>query len=78
MPTSTPLQDWLAQRCNSVHYLRRGQVQELLRATGVGINQIDTLWPEGSPVKIHLRGVKNCLYLRSAVLRDLGVSVSPP
>jgi hypothetical protein len=72
----TPLADWLSQRCNTVHYLKRGQVQALLLATGLGQNQIDTLWPEGNPAKKRLRGMKTCVYVRSQVLRDLGVNVS--
>jgi hypothetical protein len=72
----TPLEEWLSQRCNSVHYLKRGQVQALLLATGLGQNQIDTLWPEGHPAKKRLRGMKMCVYVRSRVLRDLGVNVS--
>jgi hypothetical protein len=69
------LAEWLSQRCNSVHYLKRGQVQALLLATGLGQNQIDTLWPEGHPAKKRLRGMKMCVYVRSRVLRDLGVNV---
>jgi hypothetical protein len=75
-PAPTPLDEWLAQRSNSMHFLKRGQVQELLRATGIGVNQIDTLWPDGNPARKRLRGCKHCYYVRSVVLSDLGVSLT--
>jgi hypothetical protein len=74
MKTPTPLDEWMAQRSNSMHFLKRGQVQNLLSSIGIGRKQIDTLWPEGSPARKRLRGCENCYYVRSVVLSDLGVS----
>jgi hypothetical protein len=76
MNESPALKEWLAQRCNTVFYLKRGQVLSLLHAMGVGQNKIDALWPEGCVAKKRLRGMKTCVYVRSRVLSDLGVNVN--
>jgi len=70
------LREWLSNRSNQTQYLKRGQFQSLLSALGMGRHHVDTLFPAGHPDIKRLPNCRDAYYLRSAVLRVLGVSES--
>lgn len=76
--THSPLlREWLEDRANQTQYIKRGQFRALLAAVGMGRHHVDTLFPSGHPDTKHLPNCRDRYYLRSSVLRVLGVSESP-
>jgi len=75
MKTHSPdaLDEWFAQRANSTHYLKRGQLETLFSALNISICKIDDFFPEGHEAKKRLPRVRHALYVRRVVLHTLGV-----